>query len=149
MAESYILFDIPEGSDVLDREFLERLGHPVMVCHGPQPGTQCPLLIGEGCELAEGAHGIVFELDLDKDQHRRILNEYKDSLRSDLPIRVAVRPGQATKYAHLVDGLKVWTHSPVSGDLDGLAAEVDAADQGPRVTQSNGPMTLPCESGGR
>ena len=131
---------------MLDREFLQRLGHPIMVCHGPQSGTQCPLLIGESCELAEGAHGIVFGLDLDKDQHRGILHSYKDSLRSDLPIRVAMRPGQATKYAHLVNGLKVWTHSPVAGDLDGLAAEVDAADQGPRLTQSNGPMGLRCES---
>ena len=26
MDESYILFDIPEGSDVVDREFLEQLG---------------------------------------------------------------------------------------------------------------------------
>jgi hypothetical protein len=101
MAESYILFDIPEGSDVIDREFLEQLGHRVVVCHGPQPGAQCPLLTGEGCELAEEAHGIVFELDLDRDQHRGILARYKDSLRSDLPIHVAVRSGQATKYAHL------------------------------------------------
>lgn len=129
MAESYILFDIPAGSDVIDREFLEQLGHRVMVCHGPQPGTPCPLLTGDGCALAEGAHGIVFELDLDRDQHQAILAQYKDSLRSDLPIRVAVREGQATKYAHLVNGLKVWNHVPVAGDLDALAAEVEAADR--------------------
>jgi len=128
MAESYILFDIPEGSQVNDGEFLEQLGHRVMVCHGPQPGAQCPLLTGEGCALAEAAHGIVFELDLDRDQHRDILSQYKDSLRSDLPIHVAVRSGQATKYADLVTGLKVWNHSPVAGDLDALAAEVEAVD---------------------
>jgi hypothetical protein len=128
MDESYILFDIPEGSDVVDREFLEQLGHQVMVCHGPRPNSQCPLLTGGGCELAEGAHGIVFEFDLDQDQHREILAQYKDSLRSDLPIRVAVRSGQATKYAHLVSGLKVWNHRPVAGDLDAMTAEVEAAD---------------------
>lgn len=130
MADSYILFDIPYGSDVTDREFLEQLGHRVMVCHGPQPGTPCPLLTGEGCALAEAAHGIVFELDLDQDQHRDILAQYKDSLRSDLPIHVAVRSGQASKYPALVKGLKVWDHSPVAGDLDAVAAEVEAADMG-------------------
>ena len=128
MAESYILFDIPGGTEVIDGEFLEQLGHPVMLCHGPQSGTPCPLLTGEGCALAEGAHGIVFELDLDRQQHRVILAQYKDSLRSDLPIRVAVRPGQTTKYADLLRGLKVWDHAPVAGDLDAMAAEVEAAD---------------------
>lgn len=128
MAESYILFDIPAETKVIDREFLEQLGHHVMLCHGPQSGTPCPLLTGEGCALAEDAHGIVFELDLDRQQHRVILAQYKDSLRSDLPIRVAVRPGQATKYADLLRGLKVWDHAPVAGDLDAMAAEVEAAD---------------------
>lgn len=128
MAESYILFDVPEGSEPVDRAFLEGLGHPVMVCNGPQPGKLCPILSGESCALAEGAHGIVFELDLDRAQHRAILARYKDSLSSSLPIRVVVRPDQATRYVHLLKGLKVWTHVPVAGDLDGLAAEVEAAD---------------------
>jgi hypothetical protein len=70
----------------------------------------------------------VFELDLDRPQHRAILNRYKDSLRSDLPIRVVVRPEQLTKYADVLRGLKVLDHVPVAGDLDGLAAEVEAAD---------------------
>ena len=130
MAESYILFDIPDGSAVTDREFLEQLGHRVMVCNGPQAGKRCPLLTGEGCDLAEAAHGIVFELDLDQDQHRDILAKYKDSLRGDLPIHVAVRSGQATRYADLVKGVKVWDHLPVAGDLDGVAAEVEAANLG-------------------
>ncbi len=99
-----------------------------MVCNGPQPGKLCPILSGESCALAEGAHGIVFELDLDRAQHRAILARYKDSLSSSLPIRVVVRPDQATRYVHLLKGLKVWTHVPVAGDLDGLAAEVEAAD---------------------
>lgn len=128
MTTNYILFDIPDGNEVVDRKFLEQLGHPVMTCHGPQSGVLCPILSGEGCPLAEGAHGIVFELDLDRPQHRAILTKYKGSLRNDLPIRVAVRPGQATKYADLLSGLKVWSHVPVAGDLDAMAAEVEAAD---------------------
>lgn len=128
MSEDYILFDVPEGEQPIDQQFLERLGHRVMVCHGPETGRLCPILSGEGCQLAEGAHGIVFELDLDRPQHRAILERYKDSLRSDVPIRVVVRPDQITKYAGLLKGLKVLDHVPVAGDLDGLAAEVEASD---------------------
>ena len=125
--DDYILFDTPGGSDPPDRKFLEQLGHRVMVCPGPAPGTVCPILSGEGCELAEGAQGIVFELDLDSPQHQEILTKYKESLRGDVPIRVVVRPGQAEKYPNLVKGLKVLTHAPVAGDLDALEAEVVAA----------------------
>jgi hypothetical protein len=99
-----------------------------MVCPGPAPGTLCPILSGEGCRLAESAHGIVFELDLDRPQHRAILKRYTESLRDDVPIRVVVEPGQAERYPDLVRGLKVISHVPVAGDLDALAAEVDAAD---------------------
>ena len=128
--DSYILFDIPGGADPVDHEFLEQLGHRVMVCPGPAPGTLCPILTGDGCALADNAHGIVFELDLDQPQHRAILADYKQSLRSDVPIRVVVRPGQAQAYADLLRGLKVLTRVPVVGDLDALAAEVEAADAG-------------------
>jgi len=124
----YILFDVSDDGDPTDKAFLEQLGHSVLVCHGPAPKHLCPILSGEGCPLADGAHGIVFELDLDRPQHRAILAKYKESLRSDLPIRVVVRPGQEIQYRELLRGLKVWSHEPVAGDLDGLAAEVEAAD---------------------
>lgn len=123
----HILFDIPEGTEPVDHEFLERLGHPVLVCHGPRPGKLCPILSGQGCPLAEGADGIVFELDLDRPQHRAILRRYKETLRDDVPIHVVVRDGQDQIYPELLRGLKVWTHVPVAGDLDALAAEVEAA----------------------
>ena len=126
--EDYILFDKPGGAAPADRKFLEQLGHRVMVCPGPAPGTMCPILTGEGCVLAEEAQGIVFELDLDDAQHRDILARYKESLRPDIPIRVVVGPDQAQKYPELVRGLKVLTHSPVAGDLDALATEAEAAD---------------------
>jgi hypothetical protein len=128
MSEKYILFDIPRGEEPIDGAFLEGLGHRVMVCNGPDSGRLCPILSGEGCELAEGAEGIVFELDLERAQHRAILGRYKDSLRSDLPIRVVVRPDQREKYSHLLDGLKIVDHAPVAGDLDALAAEIEAAE---------------------
>ena len=126
--EDYILFDMPGGAAPVDRKFLEQLGHRVMVCPGPAPGKVCPILTGDGCARAEGAEGIVFELDLDDAQHREILARYKESLRRDVPIRVVVRPDQAQKYPDLVRGLKVLTHPPVAGDLDALVTEVEAAD---------------------
>jgi hypothetical protein len=39
-----------------------------------------------------------------------------------------VRPDQREKFAHLLQGLKVVDHAPVAGDLDALAAEVEAAE---------------------
>jgi hypothetical protein len=128
MVDSYVLFDIPTGDSPTDRQFLEQLGHRVMVCNGPADGSLCPILTGEGCELAANAHGIVFELDLDNPQHRAILTEYKASLKSDVPIRVVVSPVQAAQYPELLEGIKVLDHSPAVGDLDALSAEVDAAD---------------------
>lgn len=124
----YILFDLPARETPVDREFLEGLGHPVEVCHGPGDGV-CPLVAGRGCPLAERANGIVFELDLDQPKHRAVLRKYKSYLPAETPIRVAVRPGQKEKYAELLRGLRVWAHTPVAGDLDALASEVEAADR--------------------
>lgn len=127
--DGHILFDIPEGQEPVDHTFLERLGHPVQVCHGPSPAELCPILKGEYCPLAEQAQGIVFQLDLDRAQHRAILQQYKDLLPEDLPIRVVVKSGQHRQYAELLKTLKVWTHTPVAGDLDALAAEIEAAEE--------------------
>lgn len=124
---SYVLFDIPGGRTPVDQEFLVRLGHPVEVCSGPGEGA-CPLIEGKGCPLAENAHGIVFELDLNRPEHRDVLEKYKSDLDQGIPIRVSVKPGQENEFADLLRGVKVWTHEPVAGDLDALAAEVEAAD---------------------
>lgn len=126
--QSLILVDIP-GGETTDTEFLEGLGHSVMVCHGPEPQTLCPILSGAGCSMAESAHGIVFLLDLDRPQHRAILEQYKQVLRDDVPIRVRVSVEQAHQYHELLQGIQVWTDTPATGDLDGFAAEVEAADQ--------------------
>jgi len=123
---SPILFDASGPPDEAD--FLEHLGHEVLVCHGPDAGTLCPILSGDGCPTAEEAHGVVFELDLDRPQHRAILLKYKESLREDVPIWVVVRPDQATSHPELLSGLKVLNHRPSLGELDGLAAEVEASD---------------------
>ena len=90
-----ILIDITPGfGGEFDRSFLERTGHDVVVCHGPEHGDICPLLAGTGCEKVDQAHGIVFALDLDREQHRAILHRYREVTRPEVPIRAVVRPGQ-------------------------------------------------------
>lgn len=124
-----ILLDSPADVDagpIVD--FLARLGHPVEVCHGPEYGTLCPILSGERCEKVEGAHGIVFNLDLDRPQHRAILARYQDTVDPIVPMRVVVRPGQERTYFELLRRLPVWTHEPTVAELDGFAAQVEAAD---------------------
>ncbi len=132
MDESHamILIDVTPGGDgEFDRSFLERAGHEVAVCHGPGHDELCPLLAGTGCEMVDEAHGIVFALDLDEDQHRAILQRYREVTRPEVPIRAVVRPGQREKYADLLAAFEVWEHEPTVADLDGFAASVEAADR--------------------
>lgn len=126
---SVVLLDVAPGEGDFDRSILERLGHAVTVCNGPDVATLCPLLGGTGCEKFEQAHGVVFELDLDRPQHRAIVKRYHELARDDMPIRVVVRPDQAARYPDLVADVEVWTHDPTVADLDGFAAEVEAADR--------------------
>jgi hypothetical protein len=128
--EGVILLDVPAGAaGDFDRATLERMGHAVLVCHGPEADTVCPLLGGRGCPLFEQAHGIVFELDLGRAQHREILRRYREFARPEVPIRAMVTPGDAVRYADLLRDVEVWAHDPNVADLDGFAARVEAADR--------------------
>ena len=124
-----LIDELPGSGAEFDRSFLERTGHQVVVCHGPGHKGLCPLLAGTGCEMVESAHGIVFALDLDRAQHRAILQRYHEVTRPEVPIRAVVRPGQREKYADQLSGFDVWEHEPTVADLDGFAAGVDAADR--------------------
>ena len=127
--DGLILLDIPPGVDEqFDVSFLERTGHPVEVCRGPQEGP-CPLLDGRGCPKFESAHGIVFELDLERGEHRAILERYRALTGGDRPIRVVVGPGQAERYRVILAGVEVWSHEPNVAELDGFAARVEATDR--------------------
>ena len=128
--QGVILLDVsPGASEAFETGFLEKVGHPAVVCHGPHEGTMCPLLEGKGCADFEAAHGIVFELDLDRPQHRDIVQRYRELGREGLPIRVVATPEQAERYREELAGVEVWTHEPTTADLDGFAAEVEAADR--------------------
>jgi hypothetical protein len=127
--EGVVLLDVPPGADgEFDRAELERLGHPVHLCHGPPLGTVCPLLDDRGCPLFSQAHGIVFQLDLRRSHHQAILRRYQELARLDMPVRVVVSPADAERYADLLRDVEVWTHEPTVADLDGFAARVEAAD---------------------
>jgi hypothetical protein len=132
MAEVHgmILIDALPGSGTeFDRSFLERTGHEVVVCHGPGHEGLCRLLAGTGCDMVERAHGIVFSLDLDNEQHRAILRRYHEVTRPEVPIRAVVQPGQREKYADQLAGCDLWEQEPTVADLDGFAAGVDTADR--------------------
>jgi hypothetical protein len=134
MAENGIgmILDVTPGDhERFERHLLEGMGHQVEVCHGPGTGDHmyCPLLEEGTCDLVNAAHGVVFKLDLDRDYHRQILHTYKQRLPDDMPIAVAVQPGQDAAYGELLEGLYVWSHTPTASDLDGFASLVEAADK--------------------
>lgn len=125
-----VLLDVSPGSgEEFEQAFLQKVGHPAVVCHGPHEGELCPLLAGKGCAKFDAAHGIVFELDLDTPQHRAILTRYQKLAQEGMPIRVVTTPEKAERYREALAGVEVWTHEPTAADLDGFAAEVEAADR--------------------
>jgi len=127
--EGTVLLDVGPGlSGEFDASFLERNGHPVLVCRGPAVGP-CPLLGGSGCAKFDAAHGIVFAFDLDRPEHRAILERYRASANPDVPIQVVVPPEQVEQYREVLAGVEVWSHEPTPADLDGFAALVEAADR--------------------
>jgi hypothetical protein len=130
--DGVVLLDVAPGeAGEFDQIILERLGHPVIVCHGPTVQSRCPLLGGEGCPKFEQAHGIVFKLDLGRPEHRAILRRYRRLARPDMPIRALATADEAERYAGLLRDVEIWTHEPTVADLDGFAAEVEAADRFP------------------
>ena len=128
--QGVVLLDVlPGDAGEFDRATIERMGHPVLVCHGPGADELCPLLGGTGCPKFERAHGIVFKLDLGRPQHRAILGRYRQLARPEVPIRVLAAPGDAERYADELRDIELWSHEPNVADLDGFAAEVEAADR--------------------
>ena len=127
-SEQSIILDVTPSDAGFDTKFLEPLGHPVLVCHGPDVGTACPIL-KESCAMVASAHGVVFQLDLDRPQHRAILARYKDVIADDVPLWASVQPGQDDEYAELLEGVEVVIGEPGPAELDGFAALVEAADR--------------------
>ena len=126
--ERSVILDVTPGDGRFDTRFLESTGHSVLVCHGPEHGTLCPIL-RDGCPKVEDAHGVVFQLDLDRPQHRAILRRYREVLAEDVPLWVSVRPGQEVQYAEQLTDVQVVVGEPGVADLDAFAALVEAAEE--------------------
>jgi hypothetical protein len=118
-----IILDVNPDPDAVDwdEDFLDRLDLPVVHCYGPQAG-QCPLLVGLPCGKIDHADGILFQLDLDILDHRRILERYADTL--DVPIRAVATKEQQERYADLLHRVEVFTPPVGPATLDAFAAEV-------------------------
>lgn len=106
--------------------FYENLEFPVEACCGPDTEGGCPLLRGEPCPKIETADGVIFQLDLDKADHRRLLAHYVQFFEGQgVPIRVVVTPEQKQKWAKLLSLVEVWTQPVSVSKLDGFASEVE------------------------
>jgi hypothetical protein len=125
---SGLILDVTPCDEPLDKELLEQMGHPVQVCHGPEWGHVCSIVTGT-CPMVDSAHGIVFRLDLDRPVHRVILKRYQESVANDVPLVVVVAPGQEMEYADILTGVQVWIGEPTIAELDGFAAQTEAADE--------------------
>ena len=68
------------------------------------------------------------QFNLDDPVIREILQKYKEMVPLDIPIRVVVTDEQREQYADLLEGFQIWGREPTVADLDGFAAEVEAAD---------------------
>jgi hypothetical protein len=123
-----LILDVTPNEATLDKNFLGRLGHPVLVCHGPAWGHACPIIKAE-CPKVESAHGTIFQLDLDRPQHRVILKRYMEIMSNDVPIVAVVKAGQDRRYAELLSDVQVWVDEPSVAELDGFAALVESADE--------------------
>ena len=123
-----LILDVTPVDDPIDKKLLEQMGHPVLVCHGPEWGHACPIIKGE-CGMVTSAHGIIFQLDLDRPQHRVILKRYQEVIADDVPLVAVVKTGQAEKYAEILQGVQVWTGAPTVAELDGFAAQTETADE--------------------
>lgn len=136
-----ILIDNPDQLSMQgEADFYRKLGHPVEVCVGPEKEGGCPLLRGEPCTLVEDADGVIFQLDLDVPQNRRLLSKYVTYFgRIGVPIRVVVKEEQKERWAKLLGLVQVWTSPVTVGKLDGFSSEVEYGwEQAPRPRPKSG-----------
>ena len=121
-----VILDVNPDPDALDweQDFLTRIETQTITCCGPDTQGGCPLLQGESCTKIEAADGVLFQLDLDRKDHRQILAKYERLL--DVPIRVVVSPEQQKRWARLLDRVEVFTPPIGPAKMDAFAAEVES-----------------------
>lgn len=121
-----VILDVNPDPEALDweQDFLTRIETSVIGCCGPDRVGGCPLLEDKPCAKIEAADGVLFQLDLDRTEHRRLLAKYVRLL--DVPIRVVVSAEQQVRWARLLDLVEVFTPSIGPAKLDAFAAEVES-----------------------
>jgi hypothetical protein len=122
-----VILDVNPEPEALEweQDFLStRLEVGVLGCCGPETNGGCPLLNGQPCGKVEAADGILFQLDLDRPQHRAILLRYIASV--DVPIRVLVSEDQKERWAPLLRDVEVFTPPVGPAKLDAFVAEVSS-----------------------
>jgi len=87
---------------------LEAEGYEAAVCPGPGdlPGRRCPLAVGKGCELAEGADIVVNGLELTDAPNRAVLRALQDH-RPGMPVVVEVPLQRRERYAESLEDVRV------------------------------------------
>ena len=121
-----VILDVNPDPEALDweQDFLTRIETSVIGCCGPDRVGGCPLLVDKPCAKIEAADGVLFQLDLDRAEHRRLLAKYVRLL--DVPIRVVVSAEQQVRWAHLLDLVEVFTPPIGPAKLDAFVAEVES-----------------------
>lgn len=121
-----VILDVNPDPEALDweQDFLTRLETGSVSCCGPGAQGGCPLLEGKSCAKIEVADGVLFQLDLDCLEHRKILAKYVRHL--DVPIRVVISADQEQRWAHLLDHVEVFTPPIGPAKMDAFAAEVES-----------------------
>jgi hypothetical protein len=122
-----VILDVNPAPEELqwEQDWLQNsLEIPVVKCLGPHGPGKCPLLRGKPCGKIAKADGVLFQLDLDLEEHRELLGLYAEQL--DIPIRVVVSKEQRIRYADLLSDVEVVTPPVGPATLDAFAAEVQS-----------------------
>lgn len=122
-----LILDVNPNPEALawQRGLLKDMSIPVVGCCGPELSGGCPLLRGEHCPKVDAADGVIFQLDLDRPEHRRILVKYMVELDArEAPLRVVVTEEQKRRWPKLLERVEVFTPPVGVAKLDAFAAEV-------------------------
>lgn len=121
-----VILDVNPDPDALDweQDWLARQEVEVVRCRGPHASRACPLLQGKPCGKIARADGVLFQLSLDREDHREILETYARTL--DVPVRAVVSEADKTKYPDLLAQVEVVVPPVGPAALDGFASEVES-----------------------
>ena len=121
------ILDVNPDRDALtwEQDFIGRLEDHVIGCRGPRNEGGCPILRGDHCSKIRAADGVLFQLNLDRPDHRAILWRYKKLL--DVPIRVVCTKEQEEKWSLLLADVEVVNPPVGPAALDAFSAEVESS----------------------